>query len=129
VSNWWLNSVAVAIGGAIGAIGRFWVGEVVGQLQRGTFPLATLLVNVSGCFLLGLLSASVFTQPSFPQWLRLALGVGVLGAFTTFSTFSIETIKLFGAGHSIQASLSIAGNLLGCLFGAMLGFWSVRWLS
>ena len=129
MASWWVNSVAVASGGAIGALGRFWLGNIVEQWQRGSFPFATMLINVSGSFVLGLLSASVFAQTSFPHWLRLAIGVGVLGAFTTFSTFSVETVRLFAAGQSWQALANVGGNLFGCLIGAALGFWCARWLS
>lgn len=84
--------LAVAAGGAVGAVGRYLVMIQVGHLLGTAFPFATLAVNVIGCFALGLLVALMALVWSPPAELRVLLVVGVLGAFTTFSTFSMDVV-------------------------------------
>lgn len=94
-----LPYVLVGLGGFLGANARFVVARWVGGLVGARFPLGTFLINVGGSFALGLLGA-LLTQKVFPDAdaLRLALGVGFLGAFTTFSTFEFETHALMEDG-------------------------------
>lgn len=110
----------VGLGGFIGANLRFVVARVVGTLFDTTFPLGTFVVNMSGSFLLGVLGAIV-AQKLTPdsEAVRLALGVGFLGAFTTFSTFEFETHALFADGSWLTA----ATNMFASLF---LGLVAVR---
>src|SRR5437867_8124037 len=91
-----LPYLLVGVGGFVGANARFVMARWVGSFVEGRFPLGTFLINVSGSFLLGMLGALV-SQRLVPNAdaLRLALGVGFLGAFTTFSTFEYETLALF----------------------------------
>lgn len=85
--------LAVAVGGAMGAVARYAVGVAVGRLVHG-FPLATVLVNVLGSFAMGLLVEAAALRWSLSPELRAMLAVGFLGAFTTFSTFSLDVVTL-----------------------------------
>ena len=100
---------AVAIGGALGSVARHGVNRIVHQewpLLR--FPLATVIVNIVGCCVIGVLAGLVATGrlPMRPNW-REFVFVGILGGFTTFSTFGLDTITLVRSGDSSQALLNI----------------------
>lgn len=99
--------VLIAAGGGVGALLRYALAGWGQKLGSGSFPLGTLIVNVVGCLLIGALTA-VFAGPHrVPQEYRIAVMVGVLGAFTTFSTFGAETLALAGAGQLRLAVLNI----------------------
>jgi fluoride exporter len=117
-----LPYILVAVGGSLGAIARYILSRWVGTLVEGRFPLGTFLINVSGSFFLGLLGA-VITQKAMPNAdaLRLALGVGFLGAFTTFSTFEYETHSLFEDGVWVTALMYIFLSLFVGLVAVRLG--------
>jgi len=101
----------VGVAGAAGAIGRYALSGWVYELAGARFPWGTLSVNVLGCFALGyLMHVSLTTTSISPQW-RLALGTGFLGAFTTFSTFSYETVREIERGAWGAAGANIALNL------------------
>ncbi|MGI8944907.1 MAG: fluoride efflux transporter CrcB [Thermoleophilaceae bacterium] len=98
----------VAAFGALGAVGRYAVDGWVAGFARGQFPWGTLAVNVAGSFALGVLVGLTSTRlGAHPNW-RLALGVGFLGAFTTFSTFTVETVRLAEDSAYATALLSVA---------------------
>ncbi|PYQ14646.1 MAG: fluoride efflux transporter CrcB [Acidobacteria bacterium] len=122
-----LPYVLVGIGGFIGANARFMMARWVGTLVEGRFPLGTFLINVSGSFLLGLLGA-VITQKALPNAdaLRLALGVGFLGAFTTFSTFEFETHALFEDGLWLTALTNMFLSLFTGLVAVRVGILAAR---
>jgi CrcB protein len=102
--------VWVGIGGAVGAILRYGVsGHVQGQIGAGVFPFGTLAVNVIGCLLIGFLSRAASAPGRFTSEGVLFLIVGMLGAFTTFSTFSKEVFDLFQSGR-VAAALLHAGT-------------------
>jgi CrcB protein len=102
----------VGVGGFIGANARLVVARWVGALFETRFPLGTFIINISGSFLLGVLG-TVVAQKVFPQSeaMRLALGVGFLGAFTTFSTFAFETHALIDDGSWLTATTNMFGSL------------------
>ncbi len=112
---------AIAIGGATGALLRFWVsGLVYSWLGRG-FPYGTLAVNVIGSLLMGILSVWLIERFSLgPEW-RAAVLIGFLGAFTTFSTFSMETLNLIEAGAHAKALANMAVSVVLCVGAAWLG--------
>ena len=110
--------VAVALGGAAGSLARWQLG--IWLRAAGGFPYATLLVNVSGSFLIGLLAAYCAKQTP-AEWLRLGLMTGVLGGFTTFSAFSLETL-LLAKTQPTTALLNVALNLGLSLAACALGF-------
>lgn len=99
----------VGIGGAVGAILRYVLsGHVQGQVEHTGFPLGTLVVNIVGCLLIGVLSRVISPSERVANQSLLFLFVGVFGAFTTFSTFGKETIDLFQAGR-VYAGLANVG--------------------
>jgi CrcB protein len=108
----WLPYLLVGVGGFVGANARYVVARGVGALFETRFPLGTFITNISGSFLLGILGAIV-AQKVTPnsEAMRLALGVGFLGAFTTFSTFEFETHALLEDGSWLTASANILGSL------------------
>ncbi|NHA66525.1 fluoride efflux transporter FluC [Phycicoccus flavus] len=94
---------SVALGGAAGSLGRWGVGLALPH-GAGQVPWATLLVNVTGAFAMGLLVASLVDRPGAHRLVRPFLGVGVLGGWTTFSALAVETVEL-GAGRHVQVAL------------------------
>jgi CrcB protein len=106
---------AIAIGGGTGAVLRYFIANAGQSLTPSGFPLGTLIVNVLGCALIGLVTALLIGPlASNREFLRLLLIVGVLGGFTTFSTFGLDTIDLFEDGQTKQAILYIVlSNVLG----------------
>ncbi|AWN22298.1 fluoride efflux transporter CrcB [Deinococcus irradiatisoli] len=125
-------AIWVALGGAAGALTRYGLGGWLTLLTErsgwATFPLATLLINVSGSFLLGVVLAFA-SRGIGPPELRLALGVGFLGAYTTFSTFSVDLDNLLTRGEGGKALLYLLGNVGLGLAAALAGRWLVlRWL-
>lgn len=119
-----MPTLLVAVGGALGAVLRYRVGLAVSQ--RG-FPWATLLVNLSGCLVL----AAVLAGPGASRWstqTTTAVAVGVLGAYTTFSTFGYETFQLLRTDRLGAAALYVSVSLVGGLGATALGFWLGRLL-
>lgn len=96
----------VALGGGVGSVLRYAVAGWGQRLAPGTFPLGTLIVNVAGCFLIGFLNtALVGPVPVRPEY-RIALTIGILGGFTTFSAFGWETFSLANEGQTLHAALN-----------------------
>lgn len=122
-----MKVLAVAAGGALGAVLRYGISGWIAQLSRqAPFPWGTLVVNVAGSGLLGLLMGLVVGgRLIVPPALRLFLGVGLLGALTTFSTFSYETMEAIRLGDWRVAAGSLAANVLlglaGCWLGLVVG--------
>jgi CrcB protein len=112
----------VALGGAAGSVARYGVGVLVARMVGLGFPWATLIVNVVGGLLMGVLAVRVGPEQ---ENLRLALGVGLLGGFTTFSTFSLETVRLLQHQPG-AASLYVAMSLILSAGGCWLGLWLGR---
>ena len=110
--------VQVALGGATGSVLRFWLGSVIGHKAGAPF-WGTLFVNVTGCFLIGLLSNLRENGPA--EFDRYFLMVGVLGGYTTFSTFSLQTLELLQKGSVTLALANITLSLVLCLLGVWLG--------
>ncbi len=114
--------IVIAIGGSFGAVMRFLVSTGLYQWLGRGFPYGTLLVNVVGSFLIGLLSETLILQRiTVALDYRSAILVGFIGAFTTFSTFSLETFYLFEQGQIGKAGLNIAVSVSSCLAAVWLG--------
>ena len=109
----------VMTGGALGAGARYGVARAIGGAS-GEWPTATLVVNIAGGFLMGLLAAAIGRSFAAEPH-RLLLGVGVLGGFTTFSAFSLETVGLLGAGRTGPALAYVAASVVGSLVALALG--------
>ena len=116
-----MRSIAIAVGGALGAVLRFWLSTTVSALTGGQFPYGTLAVNVTGSGFMGLLYVLLYERMEGSTELRAALLIGVLGAFTTFSTFSIETMALLEEGQHLKAGLNVLASVLLCLIVCWIG--------
>lgn len=105
-----LEMVVVGLGGFIGAVLRYGVTRWVQRLAAGGFPYGTFLVNVAGCLVIGVVFALVETRPQISANVRLFLTVGLLGSFTTFSTFGYETFELLRNGFWGLATANVVGS-------------------
>ncbi|MGL5665094.1 MAG: fluoride efflux transporter CrcB [Shewanella sp.] len=114
------NLLLVALGGSIGAVFRYLISIFMIQVFGSSFPFGTLLVNVLGSFLMGVIYALGQLSHISPE-LKALTGVGLLGALTTFSTFSNETLLLMQEGDWLKAALNVVLNLSLCLFMVYLG--------
>ncbi|MBV6632961.1 MAG: fluoride efflux transporter CrcB [Alphaproteobacteria bacterium] len=119
--------LAVAGGGALGAVSRYGVGVAMGRWLGHGFPVATLTVNIVGSFAMGVLIA-LLAHYGGGQTLRAFLAVGFLGAFTTFSAFSLDTILLVERGQTGLAAIYVAGSVIGSVAGLFLGLHLIRQL-
>lgn len=115
-----MNWALVAVFGAIGAPCRYLVDRFVQQRTRGVFPWGTFVINVAGAFVLGLLVALEARQHLAPD-VELALGVGFCGAFTTWSTYNFETVRLLEDGALAAAAANALGSLAAGLVAAAMG--------
>jgi CrcB protein len=113
----------IALGGALGSVARFALSGFVAQHFGETFPWGTLIVNVTGSFIIGFFST--LTEPTGRYMVgpggRQFFMVGVLGGFTTFSSFSLQTLNLARDGELLQAGGNAAGSVLACLLAVWLG--------
>ena len=113
----------IAIGSALGGVARYWCSGVAARLLGDTFPWGTLFVNVTGSFLIGFFATltgpdgRVFAGSTMRQFVML----GILGGFTTFSSFSLQTLNLAGDGEWLQAGGNIVGSVVLCLIAVWLG--------
>jgi len=117
--------IAIMLGGSLGALMRYIISTWVNTKIDANFPFGTLTVNVIGSFLMGFLAIWLVEKLGLNPLLRLAIFVGFLGAFTTFSTFSMETLNLFEEGFALRALLNMMINVtftvLAVWLGAVLG--------
>lgn len=116
----------VAIGGCLGAVTRYLVDAGVTKFAGGDFPWATLLVNVTGAFALGVLVVLTVERGLLPMALRPAVGIGFLGAYTTFSTYAVDALLLAEGGRMLRAlAYVLASNVL-AIAAAAAGFLAGR---
>jgi CrcB protein len=118
----------VGLFGSIGAIARMLVATAVSERLGTLVPYGTWLINVSGCFLIGLLVGAIEAHVVSPA-LRPALAIGFLGAYTTFSTFGLETMTLLEEGSLFLATVYVAGSLVVGVAMVALGLWLGRSLA
>jgi CrcB protein len=120
------NYFLVFVGGGIGAAARYWLSGWVPAKIQSDLPVGTLTVNILGCFLIGFLMSAFeerfLAQPS----MRVFLTIGILGGFTTFSTFSFETVALMRDGEVLFATANIVVSILTCIGGTAIGMYVGR---
>jgi CrcB protein len=112
--------LAVALAGAVGAPARYLLDGLVQSRAGGSFPLGTLVVNVTGSFLLGLITGLALYH-AFPHTPQVILGTGFCGAYTTFSTFTFESARLAEEGERLRALLNVVTSVVGATAAAALG--------
>jgi len=117
-----MTIVWLGCAGALGAMARYGVTMAMLRWTGPGFPWGTLAANLAGCFALGFLAEFAFEHPEAATRARAVIGTGFLGAFTTFSTFGVETYRAFEAGSWGAAAANIALNVLGGLLLAAAGF-------
>lgn len=118
-----LDYLLVAGGGALGSVARYWLSGIVGRRFGETFPYGTLLVNVSGCLVIGFFATYTGTESRLlvrPEW-RLAFMTGVCGGYTTFSSFSLQTLNLTMEGDWLRAGANIVLSVALCLAAVWIG--------
>lgn len=126
-----LNYVWVSLGGAIGTAARFWFSGMVAQRYGQTFPYGTLAVNITGSFVIGLFAALTnpdgrwLVSPSFRQFFM----IGICGGYTTFSSFSLQTLSLAQEGEWLRAASNSIGSFALCLFAVWLGHFSITLIT
>jgi fluoride exporter len=113
--------IGISIGGALGAAARYGVDGLVSRATRGGFPWGTLLVNVSGAFLLGLTFTVLAERFAVAPWIRSSITIGFLGGYTTFSTLALETVRLIQGGSYVLGLANALGSIVVGLFALLLG--------
>jgi len=116
-----LKYLLVFIGGGIGASVRYWLTGIVYKIVQNEFPYGTFIVNTVGCFLIGFLILGMEDRFVMSPSLRIFLTIGILGGFTTFSTFSYETIALFRDGEILFALTNVFASVIVCLTATYTG--------
>lgn len=116
------SALYVAIGGAFGALCRFWISKAINLQIESAFPFATLTINLLGCFFIGLLYAALQPIQGFESWLKPLLIIGLLGGFTTFSSFAIELLQLTKQAQYAYAFTYMLVSNVGGLTLAFLGY-------
>ena len=121
-----LSTAAIAVGGGLGSVARFIVTSEMERWLGNFLPYGTLIVNVLGSLALGWLATVFLARPEINIALRLGIAVGFLGAFTTFSAFSFESVQLMLNGAVWRAALNVAANTVVCLGMCYLGMQLAR---
>ena len=113
--------LAIAVGGAVGSLLRFWMSNWVHLVAGRSFPYGTLAVNVLGCLVMGFLFVLFIDRLTDSPVLRAGILIGVLGGFTTFSSFSIETFNLIEQGSWAKAMANMGASLMLCVGATWIG--------
>jgi fluoride exporter len=117
-----LNLLVIAIGGAIGSAARYLLSSLVLRVAGTLFPLGTFVVNVVGCLVFGAIAGVTTQRVQIAPALRLFLLTGVLGGFTTFSSYAFESVVLARDGQMLWAGINVAGQLVAGLAGLWVGY-------
>ena len=118
--------IAIAVGGSLGAVSRYWVSTTAYQWLGQAFPYGTLTVNLLGSLALGFLSMILIYRFQVGEAIRIGLLAGFLGSFTTFSTFAMDSLQLTESGALAKAMIYILLSVLGCVFGAWVGLLTAK---
>ncbi|MFY0657436.1 MAG: fluoride efflux transporter CrcB [Neptunomonas phycophila] len=117
--------LAVGFGGALGAVSRYWLAGMLNS-KADKLPLGTLSCNVIGSLVMGILFVLIMEKAKLSPELRPMLMVGFLGAFTTFSSFSLETVALLQEGHTMSALIYVLLSVILCIIALSAGIWFTR---
>ncbi len=120
-----LTVLAVATGGALGAVSRYWLAGILND-KADRLPVGTLTCNILGSLVMGILFVLIMEKTRLSPELRPLLMVGFLGAFTTFSSFSLETVALLQEGHIMSALIYVLLSVLMCIAALSAGIWITR---
>ncbi len=121
-----MAAIVIALGGALGTLARYGLAMWLPRVLGAAFPFATLAVNVIGSFLLGVVAQAFAGATVLGVDARLVLGVGVMGGFTTYSSFNLELLRLLEQGQLAKAGVYLVATLLGCLLAGACGIALVR---
>jgi CrcB protein len=121
-----MGYLIVFLGGGIGAAMRHGINLAVARVLGTAFPYGTLLINISGSFIMGLVAAYFAFKGDASQHWRLFLTTGILGGFTTFSAFSLDAVLLWERHEHLMAALYVGGSVAGAIAGLALGLWIMR---
>jgi CrcB protein len=117
-----IRLLLVGLGGFVGTLGRYWLSGVIARRYGETFPFGTLAVNALGCFLIGFLFHVFYDRALSSPTSRTVIFIGVLGGFTTFSSYGLQTFTLLRDGEVLLAFANIAASNLVCLVLVWLGY-------
>ena len=118
--------LAIAVGGALGALSRYWVVGIISSIFERSFPFGTLVVNILGSLLIGVMYVLIIEKLDVAAEWHAILMVGFVGAFTTFSTFSLEALMLLQEGRAVAALTYIFSSVVICLLAVASGMWSAK---
>ena len=121
-----MNWLAVAIGGALGSVARYALSSWIFDITSHKFPYATLIVNVAGSFVMGILFVVIVERAALPAEMRSLLMIGFIGAFTTFSAFSLDALGLWQNGHVLMSVIYIITTVILCLVAISTAIWLIR---
>lgn len=116
-----MRVILVGVAGFFGAISRYWLSGFISRLTGGAFPWGTFVINISGCFVIGFLTVLLTNKVLPHPAVRTAILVGFIGAYTTFSTFSYETLQLARGGAALMAVANVAASVVLGLAAAWVG--------
>ncbi len=120
--------IAIAVGGSLGAVSRYWVSTTTYQWLGQDFPYGTLMVNLLGSLVMGFLSVLLVHRFNVSEEIRIGLLAGFLGSFTTFSTFAMDTLQLAGNDAIMKAFVYILLSAMLCILGAWAGLVTAKQL-
>ena len=121
-----MNWLAVAIGGALGSVVRYALSSWIFDITSHKFPYATLIVNVAGSFVMGILFVVIVERAALPAEMRSLLMIGFIGAFTTFSAFSLDALGLWQNGHVLMSVIYMITTVILCLVAISTAIWLTR---
>ena len=121
-----MNWLAVAIGGALGSVARYALSSWIFDITSHKFPYATLIVNVAGSFVMGILFVVVVERAALPAEMRSLLMIGFIGAFTTFSACSLDALGLWQNGHVLMSVIYMITTVILCLVAISTAIWLTR---
>jgi CrcB protein len=119
----WISSIWIALGGAIGSVLRFWLAEAAALAFGNEFPWGTVIANITGCFVIGFVATltgpegRVFAGTAARQFIM----IGICGGYTTFSSFSLQTLTMLQAGDGAKAAVNVGASIVLCLLAVWVG--------